>query len=50
MNNRFEKLVGFSFCILLICIIGCRSIPSPRLPAPLNRDEAWVQDLTYLKE
>ncbi|UCF96607.1 MAG: hypothetical protein JSV89_15720, partial [Spirochaetaceae bacterium] len=50
MNNRIAKLVRFSICALLISIVGCRSISSPRLPAPLDREEAWAQDLKYLKE
>ncbi len=50
MNIRIAKPVGLGICIVLICIIGCRSISSPRLPAPLNRNEAWAQDLTYLNE
>jgi hypothetical protein len=50
VNIRNAKPIGFYICILLIGMAGCRSISSPRLPAPSNRDEAWVQDLTYLKE
>jgi hypothetical protein len=34
---------------LLVLVIGCRSIPAPRLAEPIDREEAWEQDLEYLR-
>ena len=44
MYNRVAKLVRFPICILLL------SRRSVTLTAPHNRDEAWIQDLTDLKD
>ena len=36
--------------LVLFGIGGCRSIPGPRLPPLADRETAWVQDLTYLRD
>jgi hypothetical protein len=36
--------------IVLLAVSGCRSVPAPKVSQASDRDEAWEQDIEYLKE
>jgi hypothetical protein len=46
---RMFILLCVSIPIVSLWLLGCRSIVTPSHPIPRNRDEAWQQDIAYLK-